>query len=297
MKKLGLTLYMLAGAGLVISGFATVERGLKENDRTQLDTVKEEYAELGNLGFMGFRPMDYKVGFSNGEKELLVDYSGDDYVVTKRDAVYEGLVASVYQDGTEYQVVTPEYDVWTTLSDINGQQLSTVIWHESFHAYQNTYFKIMENAPAGILTETELAERIDADQELKNLFTKELEILSAVTNEENTSDFRKIAIEYISVANKRDELLSDAEKATENFYEVMEGTAFYVESQIVRYENGDAIYRKNFCDKASEYAEGNAKYYRLGMLQSMLLDKLDPNWKDTYSFDRALDDVIAEYVG
>ena len=28
----------------------------------------------------------------------------------------------------------------------------------------------------------------------------------------------------------------------------------------------------------------------------MLLDELDPEWKDSYSFDRTLDEVIAEYV-
>ena len=41
MKKLGLTLYMLEGAGLVISGFAKAERGLKKNDRTQLENIKD----------------------------------------------------------------------------------------------------------------------------------------------------------------------------------------------------------------------------------------------------------------
>ena len=62
------------------------------------------------------------------------------------------------------------------------------------------------------------------------------------------------------------------------------------------YENGEAVYRKNYLNNASEYANGNAKYYHHGMLECMLLDQLDPEWKASYSFDRTLDEVIAEYV-
>ena len=54
--------------------------------------------------------------------------------------------------------------------------------------------------------------------------------------------------------------------------------------------------KKNYLDNASEYANGNSKYYHHGMLECMLLDELDPEWKDSYTFDRSLDEVIAEYV-
>ena len=77
---------------------------------------------------------------------------------------------------------------------------------------------------------------------------------------------------------------------------MMEGSAYYVESKAVNYENGEAVYRKNYLNTASKCSEGNSKYYRHGMLECMLLDELDPEWKDSYSFDRTLDEVIAEYV-
>jgi hypothetical protein len=296
MNKLGLTIYMAVGVALVITGFATTERGLKESDRNQIYKVAEDYEELGDLGFKGFCPLDYKIAFSNGEKDRVVVYNDGSLDITEREAAYEGLVASVYQNGDEFEVVVPEYDTWTTLESMNGQALSSVIWHESFHAYQNTHFELMEKIGTDILSETELAAQVDTDAELKRLFSKELEILSSAENAENTSDLQKIAIEYMSVSNERDALLNDAQKASENFYEMMEGSAFYVESLAVQLENGQQAFEKDYLDVASKYAEGGAKYYRLGMLQCRLLDKLDPDWKNAYSFDCSFDEVILGYL-
>ncbi len=77
---------------------------------------------------------------------------------------------------------------------------------------------------------------------------------------------------------------------------MLEGTAYYVEAQAVRSEMGEETYIKNYLDTASKYVDGNAKYYRLGMLECMLLDKLDENWKNSYSFDRPLIEVIEDYI-
>lgn len=297
MKKLGYAIYGLIGAGLVLAGFATTEKGLKENNRTELDRVVEDYKELGDMGFRGFCPMDYKVAFSNGEKDVVVDYSDGDYKVTEREAVYGGLVGSIYKNGSEYEVVVPEYDTWITIQNAGGgEQLSTVIWHESFHAYQNSFCKIEDMVEGEILTETELAERIDNNPEKKDLYQKEMDILGELTKEENSCDAKEIAIKYITVAEERNGLLTDEENRSEELYEMMEGSAYYVESKAVNYENGEAVYRKNYLNTASKCSEGNSKYYRHGMLECMLLDELDPEWKDSYSFDRTLDEVIAEYV-
>ena len=296
MKKLGLVVYFAAGAALVVSGFATAERGLKQNNKVQLEKVAEDYEVLGNMGFEGFNPLDYKIAFSDGENEIVVDYNGGNYETYNREAVYGGLVGSVYQDGDEFQVVVPEYDTWASISAVSGQQLSYVIWHEGFHAYQNTYFNILENAGEGILSETELAEQMDSDPELKNSFTRKLEKIQEIINAENTGDIRRIAIEYIDIVRERDNMLSESQKKSEVFYEMAEGTAYYVEAGVALHENGREAYEKEYLENIAKYADGNAKYYHLGMLECMLLDKLDPDWKTSYSFDRALEEVIAEYV-
>ena len=296
MKKLGLVIYGLVGVGLILSGFATTEKGLKENNRTELDRVVSDYEELGDMGFKGYRPMDYKVAFSNGEKDIVVDYSDGDYKVSERKAVYGGLVGSIYKNETEYEVVVPEYDTWITLQGASGEQLSAVIWHESFHAYQNDYCRLEESIDSKVLSETELAELIDNDAEKKSLYQKELQILGELTKEDSTCDAEEIALEYLSASEERDAVLTDEENRAEALYEMMEGSAYYVESKAVSYENGEAVYRKNYLNNASEYANGNAKYYHHGMLECMLLDQLDPEWKASYSFDRTLDEVIAEYV-
>ena len=296
MKKLGYIVYGLVGAGLVLTGFMTTEKGFKENDRAELDRVAEDYKELGDMGFKGFCPTDYKVAFSSGDKDVVVDYNGGDYMVSERDAVYEGLVGSVYQNGDEFEVVVPEYDTWITLQAGSGEQLSAVIWHESFHAYQNEYCKLYETVDSAMLGETELSSEVDNNAEAKRLYEKELQILAQLADEENSCDVHEIAIEYISVAEERNSLLSEEVNRSEAFYEMTEGSAYYVESNAVRYENGEQVYRDNYLKNAADYSDGNAKYYHHGMLECMLLDELDPEWKDSYSFDRSLDEVIVEYA-
>ena len=293
-KKIGYAVYGLIGAGLIVSGFTTTERGLKEDNRKEYDRVVEDYAELGDMGFDGFRPMDYKVAFSNGEKDFVIDYNDGDYEVSERKAVYEGLVGSIYQNGNEFEVVVPEYDTWIATG--SSSQLSSVIWHESFHAFQNTKYHVLENASENGLSEIELAERIDSDAEKKNMYEKELEILSQITDEEKNCDAETIALEYINVASDRDKILSDEEKVSEDFYEMVEGSAYYVEASVVRYENGEAAYQDKYINEAGNYIDGNSKYYHHGMMQCMLLDELDPQWKASYNFDKPLDEVIASYV-
>ena len=293
-KKIGYAVYGLIGAGLILTGFTTTERGLKGDDRKEYDRVVEDYAELGDMGFDGFRPMDYKVAFSNGEKDFVIDYNDGDYEVSERKAVYEGLVGSIYQNGNEFEVVVPEYDTWIATG--SSSQLSSVIWHESFHAFQNTKYHVLENASENGLSETELAERIDSDAEKKNMYEKELEILSQITDEEKNCDAETIALEYINMASDRDNILSDEEKVSEDFYEMVEGSAYYVEASVVRYENGEAAYQDKYINEAGNYIDGNSKYYHHGMMQCMLLDELDPQWKASYNFDKPLDEVIALYV-
>ena len=293
-KKIGYAVYGLIGAGLILTGFTTTERGLKGDDRKEYDRVVEAYAELGDMGFDGFRPMDYKVAFSNGEKDFVIDYNDGDYEVSERKAVYEGLVGSIYQNGNEFEVVVPEYDTWIATG--SSSQLSSVIWHESFHAFQNTKYNVLENASENGLSETELAERIDSDAEKKNMYEKELEILSQITDKEKNWDVETIALEYINVASDRDNILSDEEKVSEDFYEMVEGSAYYVEASVVRYENGEAAYQDKYINEAGNYIDGNSKYYHHGMMQCMLLDELDPQWKASYNFDKPLDEVIASYV-
>ena len=53
-----------------------------------------------------------------------------------------------------------------------------------------------------MLGEVELSEKVDSDAEMKRLYTKELEILGKLTDEEKTCDAEEIALEYISLAGE-----------------------------------------------------------------------------------------------
>ncbi|MCR5105545.1 MAG: hypothetical protein K6B68_14010 [Eubacterium sp.] len=98
------------------------------------------------------------------------------------------------------------------------------------------------------------------------------------------------------MVSEREKLLEEDEIVSEDFYEMVEGTAYYVEANAVRYENGEAAYTDKYIKTIDEYSGGNSKYYHLGMLECMLLNELDPEWKDSYSFDRPLSEVIEDCV-
>ncbi len=296
MKKTWYLLYILIGVALIISGFATTERGLKENNREVIYKVADDYAALGNIGFPGFNPLDYKIAFSSGKKDIVVSYDDGKCNYEERTAVYDGLAGTALPNGDEWEVLVPEYDTWVTLETIENEPLSVVIWHEGFHAYQFTYHKLGDKVSGEILTETALAEAVDNDSELKRLYSKELEVLSRINSEENYGDAREIAVEYTKIAAERRKLLSDQAFSSEKYFEMVEGTAYYVESKAIQYENGQDSYEKKYLNNAGEYTNGNAKYYRHGMLECMLLDKLDPEWKTTYSFDKPLCDLILEKI-
>lgn len=287
-------MYMLAGAGLLLTGFTTAQSGLSEECRGEYENAVAMYDELGNMGFDGFCPMDYQVAFSDGETDRVIGYHDGDYKTEQRDAVYDGLVGSIYENEGRYEVIVPDYEIW--LATGSSAPLSAVIWHESFHAYQITTFDPMRQMPEAMMSETQLAQKLDGDVKQKRLFEKELAILGRITDEENTCDATDIAIEYIRVKKERDALLDQAFRASEDYYTMLEGTAYYIESKAVCFVNGEKAYQENYIDTAVTYADGNAKYYRLGMLECLLLDQLDPDWKSGYAFDQPLDALISDYV-
>ena len=52
-----------------------------------------------------------------------------------------------------------------------------------------------------------------------------------------------------------------------------------------------------FCDGQKDYVTGNGKYYKRGMAQALLLDKLDADWKSDYDFSVPMIELIYENLG
>ncbi|MDE6516624.1 MAG: hypothetical protein K2L18_02080, partial [Acetatifactor sp.] len=52
-----------------------------------------------------------------------------------------------------------------------------------------------------------------------------------------------------------------------------------------------------YLDSISEYGGGSAKYYRTGMAQCMILDRLNPGWKEGFDLSEPLIDLIYRELG
>lgn len=80
----------------------------------------------------------------------------------------------------------------------------------------------------------------------------------------------------------RRERLSDAAVSAERFYETVEGTARYVESKTYLELTDEENYRRAYL-KGDAYCGGAEKYYRIGMMKALLLDRLAPGWQKDFS--------------
>jgi hypothetical protein len=51
-------------------------------------------------------------------------------------------------------------------------------------------------------------------------------------------------------------------------------------------------FKTDYIDTISDYAGGSSKYYKTGMAMCMILDRLNPQWKNGYDFSEPLIDLI-----
>ncbi|MGN1303604.1 MAG: hypothetical protein ACI4YB_01085, partial [Oscillospiraceae bacterium] len=68
-------------------------------------------------------------------------------------------------------------------------------------------------------------------------------------------------------------------------------TACYVEACVYKAQLPDK-FAEEYIDNIGEYRKGSSKYYRAGMAQCMILDKLNAEWKNDYDFSEPLTDII-----
>lgn len=120
-----------------------------------------------------------------------------------------------------------------------------------------------------------------------------MEILYNGINETDKLKKEEFAKAYISEREKRNKILEEKLgshqfeilKVAENQYELIEGTAHYVELKTIEVLNDKDSYEK-LIDSLNHYYRNNTKYYKSGMGISLLLDELDNNWKDSLFKDK-----------
>ena len=86
-------------------------------------------------------------------------------------------------------------------------------------------------------------------------------------------------------------MLSDEVNALEEYYTRVEGTACYIEACVYKSLLPDS-FENNYIETISEYGGGSGKYYKTGMAMCMILDTVNPEWKNGYDFSEPLINLI-----
>lgn len=311
--KLFKKLYAAAGVLLAAGVAATGTYGLSKTDLEIYHTAIDLQEEMQVNGFPGFCIEDKKVRFFDGSVDYVV-WEGD---VKKEEAAFDTFVGTTSKIDGEYQVILPTYEHFSDLFSLLGAAQSVgdgsmqfseetystsahvaTLWHEAFHAWQFSCWEeeiTAQAESAGMAPNDNMQEiivnEIDSKEELVVLFSEEMELLQTAYETADLQQKKVLVADALEIAEARKGMLSEKEAYTEQYFEMMEGTACYVEAQAYRLLEGDAAWRQVYLGDFV-YSNGTGKYYEMGRYKCLLLDQIAPEWKEDFSVTESLDDCL-----
>ena len=295
MKKL---IIILTGIVLAAAVIATGTYGLTQKN---IDIYERAAAiDSSVTGCEDFAVTDYPVAFYDGEYDYVLTWKNGNYNIDRRVPVISFAAATAYPIDGHYEVLAPTVEKMSSLLGIMSmgeaeygieEQVAT-IWHEAFHCRQLTYY--YDNI-TGIcsedIDESIISEYVDTNTQVVELFTEQSELLEKAVKCEDIDTLRGYMIKYKQLDMQRKALLSKDINELEEYYTIVEGTACYVEACVYRAELPDR-FDEEYIDNIGVYRKGSSKYYRSGMAQCMILDKLNAEWKNELDFSEPLKDLI-----
>lgn len=310
--------YGAVGALLAIGVALTGTYGLAKVDREIYETAMGIEEQMQENGFSGFMPSEMKVRFFDGTK----DYVVADGKVTKEEAAFDTFVGTTSKIDGEYQVILPTYDNFShmfslldtaqgvTEGETNFAENTyttnahvATLWHEAFHAWQMTNWEKeidVKYAEAGLIPEDDMSEiilnEVDSNDKLVVSFSREMELLRKAYETADAEEKKQFIIEALNVADERKTMVSAKAAYAEEYFQMVEGTARYVEARAYLLLEGDAAWKQTYF-RETAYEKGNGKYYGMGMYKCLLLDELMPEWKEEYCVTDSLDDYLCRAVG
>lgn len=166
------------------------------------------------------------------------------------------------------------------------------LWHEAFHCYQFTnYLENIESIPLVAVDESIITENADKNEQAVRLFERQSELLKKAVITDDIYKIREYIVEYKKLDGERKTLLSGEVNSIEDYYTRVEGTACYIEACVYKTLLPDN-FDSNYIDNISTYGGGSGKYYKTGMAMCMILDTINPAWKDSYDFSEPLINLI-----
>lgn len=295
MKKV--IIFVLVGIMLATGVIATGTYGLSEED---IEIYERAVSIEDDFGFDGFAITDYPVSFYDGDNDYVVVWENGEYSINKRNPVMDFIVATAYPVDEHYEVLTPTIEKMSSLLGLlsmgNGSygadEHVTTLWHEAFHCYQLTnYLENIESIPRVAVDESLIAENADTNEQAVRLFEQKSELLKKAVKTDDIDKIREYIVEYKKLDEERTTLLSDEVNSVEEYYTRIEGTACYIEACVYKSLLPDS-FEDNYIEAISEYGGGSGKYYKTGMAMCMILDTVNPEWKNGYDFSEPLINLI-----
>ena len=302
-KNIGMGIYLFIGLVLLFFTIRTSSFGLDPVDRKIYERAIALDARMDGFGFTNFSVQNYTVRISNGRTDKVVR----DGEWHREKAAIDTLVATALKIGDEYEVILPTYRDFSTFFDLlnglaaaakGGEHFSVdgyseefhiaTLFHESFHARQFSTMtaegqKKMEHLmAAGENAEQFVTEEIDSNPKHRQSLQNELKYLYTADRAKNRAELVTALEKALDEESTRRERLSDAAVSAERFYETVEGTARYVESKAYLALTDEERYHRAYLNGDS-YSGGSEKYYRIGMMKALLLDRLAPGWQKEFS--------------
>jgi hypothetical protein len=292
--------------------------GLVYSNSPDISEISEELYEkamglediMANQIWNGFKISEYPLAMRKGDNEY-VFYNGD---ITKRKAALEVYACTALKVDGEINIFMLQFEDMDSIMSPTGISTDSsnenhyiaTIFHEGFHAYQWEYSNVFENVNFELYDEiNSIFAKIDNDESIKTMYENEMKILYNGINEIDKSKKEELVKAYIAEREKRNEVLKEkldfneleTLKSAENLYELIEGTAHYMEIKTIEVLNDKDRYEK-LIDSLNRYHRNNVKYYKSGMGISLLLDELDDNWKDSvFKDDKPLFEKLNDAIG
>lgn len=318
MKKFQIIGLVLIGFVILGSYIVTGSYGLNKRNIAIYKSALNLQGQVNSIGFPNFMLKNYPVSFFDGKNDY-VFYEG---AMKKRKPVFPVFVGTTYPVDEHYEVFVPTVEKMNgLLSIINGistvrnksddaleniyadKEHITTIWHEVFHAYQMTNYK---NTIVGFIDnntllkdksmEEVIVSEVDQNSKLRKYYEDELILLNKAVKAWDIDEIKSIVLEYKELNKKRKALLNKEVLEIETYYELVEGTAYYVEALVYQLQYSKEATLDYYVDNIKEYTNGSMKYYRIGMAKCLLLDKLDKDWKTKLDFSCSLDELIDKSI-
>lgn len=291
----------LAGAALLAGFLATGDYGLSPSNVNVYLTAAGLEKSDGNFGFKDFRFTDYPIAFYDGDNDYTVTSQNGELGITKRSPVFNSIVATAYETDGGYEVISPTIEkmsAFMTLgragAEYTSERHAAVLWHEAFHCYQMTNYSGFIEKICPEADERIIVEQADSNTRAAELLKMQMRLLESSVRTNDIDKIRANMVQYKTADEERAALLPESVRAAENYYTTVEGTACYVEASAYR-ELCPEGFEEEYLSAVSLYVNGSAKYYRIGMAECMILEKLGT--MDGYTFSEPPVNLIYKELG